>query len=175
MTSDSLAGESVKQGGSFAANSSSREPMGQPSSSTTTNTTDTSGATTLGPAPTADAREATEAWSEGAQLNAGRNLNSGAGATYAATASSGVSGSGGVGGSVGEASQPKGQNLQEGGFSSDAPNASYTADIGGKNDPGRAALGAFEASGAAPSGGAGARDQKVTGEGQFSNLDETSA
>ncbi|RMX99345.1 hypothetical protein D0867_12129 [Hortaea werneckii] len=192
VTSDSLAGQSVKEGGSFAANSDARGPMGQPSSSTTTNTTDTSGATILGAAPTAEAREASDGWNESAQLNAGRNLGSGAGPTYSTQASGGAGGAGlpppgsGQGAaapgyashpapSMGDNFLPKGQNLQEGGFSSDDPNASYTSEIGGQNDPGRAALGAFEARDVPVSGGAGARGQNVSGEGQFNNLDETSA
>lgn len=40
-----------------------------------------------------------------------------------------------------DTSGPKGQNLREGGFTSDdKKNASFNSDIGGKNDPGRAAL-----------------------------------
>lgn len=34
---------------------------------------------------------------------------------------------------------PHGKSIQEGGFDSSAPNASFTTDIGGKNDPGRLA------------------------------------
>lgn len=192
VTSDSLAGQSVKEGGSFAANSDTRGPMSQPSSSTTTNTTDTSGATVLSAAPTAEAREASAGWNESAQLNAGRNLGSGAGPTYSAQASGGAGDAGlpppgsGQGAaapgyashpapSMGDNFLPKGQNLHEGGFSSDDPNASYTSDIGGQNDPGRAALGAFEARDVPVSAGAGARGQNVSGEGQFNKLDETSA
>ena len=77
VTSDSLAGESIKSGGSFAANSDARGVMDQPSSSTNTNNTDMSGATTLDAAPNADARDAREAWSESLQLNAGSQLSSG--------------------------------------------------------------------------------------------------
>ena len=191
ITSDSLAAQSVSQGGSFAENTGARGVMGQTAGSTTTNTTDTSGATVLNPAPTAEAREASEGWSENAQLNAGRELGSGAGPTFSATASGGGSGglppvSSGQGAaapsyashpapSMGDNFMPKGQNLQEGGVPTDAPNASFTTDIGGQNDPGRAALGGFEAGNVPVSGGAGARDQKVTGEGQYSNLDETNA
>jgi hypothetical protein len=76
---------------------------------------------------------------------------------------------------MGDNFQPKGKNLQEGGFDSNAPNASFTTDIGGENDPGRAALNQIEASNVPVSGGAGARQQQVTGNGQYSNLGETSA
>ncbi|EMC99189.1 hypothetical protein BAUCODRAFT_146165 [Baudoinia panamericana UAMH 10762] len=197
VTSDSLAGESIQSGGSFAANSDARGPMGQSSAGTNTNNTDTSGARTLNAAPDAEARQAQEGWSETAAVKAGDKLggkDAGIGPTYN-EAAGGSSGSGGGGNyssgsgqgakapgyydnpapSMGDSFKPKGANLKEGGFSSDDPNASFDTDIGGKNDPGRAALGAMEARDAAPSGGAGARDQKVTGDGQFSNLDETSA
>jgi len=58
--------------------------MSQPSKSTTTNNRDTSSATTLDPAPDAEAREAREGWNESAQLNAGRGLGKaeGRGPTY---------------------------------------------------------------------------------------------
>jgi len=210
VTSDSLAGESITSGGSFGANSDSRGPMDQPSSSTNTNNTDVSGATKLDAAPSADAREAQEGWSESAQLNAGRELGSGGGPTYSDQASGGSLGStsgGTLGGSSGGGSQntnpsstgssgqgaaapgytshpapsmgddfkPKGQNLQEGGFSSDDPNASFTTDIGGKNDPGRAALEGMQARDASAAGGAGPRESKISGDGQYDALDESAA
>ncbi|PYH48366.1 uncharacterized protein BP01DRAFT_353510 [Aspergillus saccharolyticus JOP 1030-1] len=40
--------------------------------------------------------------------------------------------------------KPKGNNLKEGGIPDDAPNASYTTDIGSENDPGRLAQGGFQ-------------------------------
>ncbi|PWY77542.1 hypothetical protein BO70DRAFT_353970 [Aspergillus heteromorphus CBS 117.55] len=40
--------------------------------------------------------------------------------------------------------QPKGRGLKEGDVPDDAPNASYTTDIGGENDPGRVAQGGFQ-------------------------------
>ncbi|KAK5124797.1 hypothetical protein LTR85_001510 [Meristemomyces frigidus] len=219
VTSDSLAGESITSGGSFGANSDSRGPMAQPSSSTNTNNADVSGATKLDAAPSADAREAQEGWSESAQLNAGRELGSGAGPTYSDQAtggslgstSGGGSGSSSTGGgsgsgsentdpsssstssggsgtaaaapgytshpapSMGDSFAPKGQNLQEGGFSSDDPNASFTTDIGGENDPGRAALQGMQARDASAAGGAGPREGKISGDGQYDTLDEAAA
>ncbi|CAK4030584.1 Hypothetical predicted protein [Lecanosticta acicola] len=187
VTSDSLAGESIKEGGSFAANSDARGPMDQPSAGTTANTTDTSNATRLEPAPDAEARAATSEWSENAQLNAGKTLGkeSGVGPTYNAAVGD-ASNSSSVAGpapgyashpapSMGDTFAPKGKNIQEGGFDSGAPNASFTTDIGGKNDPGRVALGRMEESNVPVSGGAGARQQNITGDGQFDNLDEASA
>lgn len=194
VTSDSLAGESITDGGSFGANSDARGPMNQPSSSTNTNTTDTSSATTLAPAVDAEARQAQEGWSETSQMNAGSSLSkeSGSGPSYSAAAggSENTRPSGGSGSaqgstapgyasnpapSTGDDFKPKGESLQEGGFDSDAPNASFNTDIGGKDDPGRAALGKMEASDVPVAGGAGPREGKISNDGQFDALNETSA
>lgn len=201
---DSLAGESIQGGGSFAANSDARGPMGQPAASTTTNTTDTSNATKLDPAPDAEARAASGAWQEQGALNAGTAGKGptyvgggggiGAGTTQASSASSssgqqqssGSSGAATAGTAPGYAShpapvmgdnfKPHGKNITEGGFDSNAPNASFTTDIGGQNDPARVALGGAEAQNVPVSGGAGARSQGPGQEGgQYGNLDETSA
>lgn len=40
--------------------------------------------------------------------------------------------------------KPKGNNITEGGFDADAPNASFTTDIGSENDPGRAGTAQFQ-------------------------------
>lgn len=173
--------------------------MDQPSRSTNTNNTDTSSATRLDPAPDAEARQAQEGWGETSQLNAGSQLGkeSGVGPTYNTSSSGGSSNdsSGGSGASentkpaggsaqsgsapgyashpapsMGDESKPKGQNITEGGFDSDAPNASFNTDIGGKNDPGRVALGKMEASDTPVSGGAGAKQQEVTGDTHFDAL-----
>jgi hypothetical protein len=40
--------------------------------------------------------------------------------------------------------KPKGKNIQEGGFGSDAPNASFNSDIGTDEDPGRLAEAKFQ-------------------------------
>lgn len=143
VTSDSLAAESIQEGGSFAANSDARGPNSQPSYSTTTNTTDVSNATRLDPAPDAEARQASEEWSEAEQLNAGSKLGkeSGVGSTYNSSVGDSTNQSGDV--DVGGRYMPKGDNLQEGGFDSSAPNASFNTDVGSKKDPGRAALGRF--------------------------------
>jgi len=165
VTSDSLAGESAKQGGDFASNTNP-SVLNQPSSSTTSNVTDISGATTLDAAPDAEARQAQEDWSEASQLNAGIGLGktAGRGPTYAPAnpapaggnaynttvtpSNSGIAPSY-VNNSV-DPSGPHGQNITEGGFDSDGPNASFNNDIGGKNDPGRAAIAGFQSSNADP-------------------------
>jgi len=195
VTSDSLAAESLSSGGSFASGNAAASA--QPSKGFTGNTTDTSGATTLNAAPDAEARQSQEAWSEQGALNAGSGLgkDAGQGSTYTtpsddaksgADASSGEyntsTGSGtntgaapsyvNAGAGIVEDSQkPKGQNITEGGFSSDAPNASFNNDIGGKNDPGRLAEQKMQLHTAQSGGDAGGPRQKgVTGDGQFDAL-----
>ncbi|KAL1297399.1 hypothetical protein AAFC00_004934 [Neodothiora populina] len=174
VTSDSLAGESAKSGGDFASNTNP-SVLNQPSSSTTSNTTDISGATVLDAAPDAEARQAQESWSETSQLNAGIGLGktAGRGPTWAPGAPAPGDGSynttTGSGANVGAAPSyvnaggatggPHGKNLTEGGFDSDGPNASFNNDIGGKNDPGRAALGNFQTRAAEPIEDAGMGDK----------------
>ncbi|MCJ1374438.1 hypothetical protein MMC20_005670 [Loxospora ochrophaea] len=63
VTSDSLAAESARSGGAFSANRDS-DPLSVDSGSSTLANTDTSAATTLGPAPDAAEREAKAAWQE---------------------------------------------------------------------------------------------------------------
>ncbi|GIZ40577.1 hypothetical protein CKM354_000391000 [Cercospora kikuchii] len=162
VTSDSLAAESVNAGGSFAENSDSRGPSAQPSYSTTTNTTDTSNATKLDSTTSASARG-----NQTTQLG-----GTGSSSSTTATGNASAQGHSSYAQSVG---QPKGQNLQEGGFDSGAPNASFTTDIGGKNDPGRVALNAAQEKNVPSSGGAGPREGQVSNDGQFDSLGETSA
>ncbi|KAH7132236.1 hypothetical protein B0J11DRAFT_521181 [Dendryphion nanum] len=195
VTSDSLAAESLKGSGSFGEGNPHAAASKQPSKSTTTNTTDTSGATTLPPAVDAEAREAQQGWSETRQLNAATGLgkNAGVGPTYntpgattSATGglpSTGAAGStavplgGGVsGGYAGAADsaraagelKPKGVNLQEGGFDgATRPNP----EIGSKNDPGRAAESKFQLSNAQPGGATGGgRQGEVTGNSVYDKL-----
>ncbi|KAK4546796.1 hypothetical protein LTR36_001528 [Oleoguttula mirabilis] len=200
VTSDSLAGESLNAGGAFAADSDARGAMAQPSASTTTNNTETSGATTLEAAPSAAARGgAQEEGGSERKLGGGNGSGSAAGGstTYTSFATGGSLGgtSGGSSSTTGggsdentapnsgsttsssntgsDSTKPKGENITEGGFSSEDPNASFTTDIGGQNDPGRAALGKMAAAPAA--GGAGPRQDGVSGDGQYDALDEASA
>lgn len=77
--------------------------------------------------------------------------------------------------SEGDNFEPHGQNIQEGGFSGDEPNASFNNDVGGENDPGRAALGTMQARDVPVAGGAGARHGEISNDGQFDSLDDTSA
>lgn len=187
VTSDSLAAENIKEGGSFAANADARGPMGQPSYSTNTNTTDTANATRLDPAIDAEARQASEEWSESAALNAGlgQGKDAGRGPTWntpSADAGSGVSDTTnieaptpGAPPTMGEQLKPKGKNVTEGGFDENAPNASFNAEIGGKKDPGRAALGGFQEENVPFAGGAGPREGQTTNDGQYDVLKDASA
>lgn len=167
VTSDSLAAESIQEGGSFAANADSRGPMSQPSYSTTTNTADISNATRLDPAPDAEARMASQEWSEASQLNAGIGLGKDAGRGPTWNTPGGVD--------EGSGEWPKGEGLKEGGFDPDAPNASYTTAIGTKKDPGRAALGKFEEDNTPYAGGEGPKDHELSRDGQYSALKEERA
>lgn len=170
VTGDSLAAESIQEGGSFGATSDARGPMDQPSYSTTTNTADVSNATRLDPAVDAEARQASEEWSENAQLNAGRGLGKDAGRGPTWNTPSDVTNQGGESGDIGGGGMPKGKDITEGGFDSNAPNASYSTAIGTKKDPGREALKRFEEENVPYSGGAGPREENISGDGQYDSL-----
>jgi hypothetical protein len=106
---------------------------------------------------------ATEEWNEASQLNAGRSLGaheSGRGPVDHVRPKKNQL----------PLSQPKGENLKEGGFDSDAPNASFSTDIGSKKDPGRVALNDIEASNTPYAGGTGPQQTKITNDGQFDSL-----
>jgi hypothetical protein len=66
---------------------------------------------------------------------------------------------------------PKGKNLKEGGFESiDQNNASFTSEIGGKNDPGRLAEASFQKVNAA-SGGVPPKQSGGSGDSAYEALD----
>ena len=172
--------------------------MKQPSYSTTTNTTDTSNATKLDPAPDAESRDAQQGWGEEAQLNAGRGLGkeAGVGPTYATVGD--ASGAGGTttggttgrttgrsgltdsetGGAISGMSKPHGKNITEGGADFDnAPNASFNNEIGGENDPGRVAEHKIQRE-LAESGvdaGTGPRQGGIEGDNLYDTVGETNA
>jgi len=153
ILSDSLAGESLASGGSFAsghATASSQSAKG-----TNTNNYDTSAATTLDAASDAEARMAAEEWGENAQMNAASRVHSGEGEYDGALGRSGPGASHGRDYGKGpeefdevRVDKPKGRNIKEGGFDGDGPNASFNQDIGGKNDPARFAEKKFQESNA---------------------------
>ncbi|OCL01974.1 hypothetical protein AOQ84DRAFT_349862 [Glonium stellatum] len=192
ITSDSLAAESLANNGEFGRNNPKAGAMSQPSRSTTTNNRDASSATTLAPAKDSEDREAKEGRNESEELNAGRGLGkaTGRGPTYATPdndrAATGRSGGGHnaniapTGGYAGSAEQargenefkPHGKNITEGGFDSNAPNASFNQEIGTDKDPGRLAEQNLEGRNVqnAYDSSSGSRQSGITGEGTYDPL-----
>jgi len=112
-------------------------------------------------------------------LNAGRELGSETGPTHS-DASTGSSVGGQSYSSAAGGSAPNYVNnsaASEGGFDSSAPNASFNSDIGGKNDPGRAALQNLQRADAQAGGdaGSGPRQSGVSNDGQFDILKDAEA
>lgn len=69
--------------------------------------------------------------------------------------------------------KPKGKNLTEGGFDDDpSNNASFTAEIGSENDPGRVSESVFQRQAESVAGGRGSRQGGVRGEGQYAVLED---
>ncbi|KAG9194146.1 hypothetical protein G6011_04181 [Alternaria panax] len=185
VTSDSLAGESLKNSGSFGEGNPKAAASQQPSSSTTTNTYDTSNATKLDAAVNAEARDAQEGWNEEKIMSSGKGLGkeAGVGPTYAVAG--GSSGGASSGGSAGTAPtglaagknidpsvlQPKGANLTE------DPNMSGKTkfgEIGTKDDPARQAE-LDLAKRAAASAAVENKDLAQGGDSKFSALGDTNA
>ncbi|KAF2643872.1 hypothetical protein P280DRAFT_219712 [Massarina eburnea CBS 473.64] len=147
VTSDSLAAESLKGSGSFGEGNVHAAASKQPSHSTTTNNTDTSGSTKLPPAADAEAREAQEGWSESQQLQAAKGLgkDAGIGPTYNVNTTGGNSSVGGpVGGYAGASEKaqvpgvglPKGKNLTH---LNDLEGKGQFGEVGTDSDPSRLA------------------------------------
>ncbi|KAJ5578341.1 uncharacterized protein N7459_007305 [Penicillium hispanicum] len=173
IANDSLAAESVRKGGAFNENRGA-EPMGVSGSQSTLNTTDTSAASTLPSAPVGGLREDRQRQEKYPEALGGQGDFPGAhlpqsGYTGGPTATkqemgmhcghSNASGSGYRSEyNAGQApsytqdiadgyqhKKPHGQNVREGGFSTDASkNASFNSEIGSKMDPGRAAEQKFQ-------------------------------
>ncbi|KAI9717679.1 MAG: hypothetical protein M1812_004624 [Candelaria pacifica] len=209
IASDSLAAESINSGGAFSSNKTA-QPLSVSGSNSTLNNTDTSGATTLPPAPDAETRLAQNDWNESSKLKSAEHLSqdqtssksnlgnmsystSGSGAdTYTSNTSNDSSGVGSntqgstapsaLNPSTNQAakeSKPKGKNITEGGFDDDpSKNASFTSDIGDKNDPGRAAENKMQrevAESGPDAGGSGPRQKGLTKDGQFDVLGDEAA
>lgn len=195
MTEDSLAAESTRSGGDFAAN---QPGLGQPiagvrADNTTVNTTETSGASILGPAGTKQERLTKDEILGLYQTPAGEerqggdpyDKNSGAyntstgGPPESLTGAAPTAAHGDRSLTDAEAAVKtvSGAPAQEGGFSSDNPNASFNTSIGTKHDPSRVAELQFEASNAksamdAGYGGASAGSGQETGTASgYENLD----
>lgn len=82
--------------------------------------------------------------SSGGNASSGNNTSSGGSTTGGTSSYSSVAAAPSAYSSAGGNNEnlkpkPKGQNITEGGFDSDAPNASFNNDVGGANDPGRVA------------------------------------
>lgn len=76
----------------------------------------------------------------------------------------------------GENARPKGQNITEGGFDPNLPNASRNTDIGSKNDPGRAGVQEIQNANTPFAGGAGPSESEITNVTKYDALDgETQA
>ncbi|KAI9759509.1 MAG: hypothetical protein M4579_002268 [Chaenotheca gracillima] len=110
ITSDSLAADSSRSGGAFSENRNA-EPQGVSSHSTTSNNTNTSGATTLPPAPDAETRQ------NAVDENTAGNAKGSAGLKYA-------EGAGGQGNFAG-------QHSAEYGYSGGPTSAKQTQQPGG--------------------------------------------
>ena len=111
-----------------------------------------SGATNTGYSSGAPSSSAGNAGYSSGSAGADTSREVGAGSSYGLSAGEG---------------KPKGQNLQEGGFEGEAANVSdQPAEIGSENDPGRAAVQAFQTKDSAAYSGAGPREgvqEKGTG------------
>ncbi|TVY31112.1 hypothetical protein LHYA1_G000052 [Lachnellula hyalina] len=185
VANDSLAAESTRANGGFASNRGS-EPQGVSGSNSTFANTNTSGATRLDPASDAEARQAEGDWAEEKKLGGTGTYPDAAGGQAKGLAVTNTQGSyqtGGASSNAGTAPSyvssqyvdgggPKGKNLTEGGFeSNDSKNASWSQDIGGKNDPGRLAEQKFERQNAGAGPDAGHPRQKgVSGDNTYDAL-----
>lgn len=194
VTSDSLAGESLKGSGSFGEGNPKAAASAQPSAGSTTANTDTSGARKIDPAVDAEARDAASGWSEQQQLSAGSGLGlgkeHGVGPTYNK-----------VGGATGNgtSTQPPSSSVdeiqggyagaadkvreQEGGFKMPGKNVTEDPNLEGKTefgeigtnkDPARQAE-LDQAKKTAPSGGVGLAGGQQDGGSKFSGLSDETA
>jgi hypothetical protein len=187
VASDSLAAESTREGGGFSENRNSTPQSVKGANSTFANA-NTSGATRLDPASDAEARLAREDWEEERKLGqAATSYPAAAGGQSKGLAVENTQGSyqtGGASSTAGTAPSyvnsqfkdeagPHGENLTEGGFeSNDSKNASFSQEIGTKNDPGRLAEQKMQRANADAAGDAAMpRQQGMTGDNEFDGLD----
>lgn len=199
VASDSLAAQSAREGGAFSENRGA-EPLGVSGSKSTLNNTNTSSATQLPSAPAGSLREDRERQEKypealggqgnfpGAHSQGGyaggptavkeqMGMHTGQHSAASGSAHSHVAGqapsyvnnvTGGY-----QHSKPHGRNIQEGGFSSDDKNASFTTEIGSDQDPARAAINKFQRTNAESGPDAGHTRQKgVEDQHPFQALDE---
>jgi len=170
VTSDSLAGESLKNSGSFGEGNPKAAASKQPSSSTTTNTHDTSNATKLDAAVNAEARDAQEGWNEEKIMNSGKGLSSGGASSGGAA---GVAPTGVAGTNVDPSVlQPKGANLTE---DNNLSGNTKFGEIGTKDDPARQAELKFAKTDAANAAVDNKNDMAQGGDSKFSSLGDANA
>ncbi|WEW56818.1 hypothetical protein PRK78_002273 [Emydomyces testavorans] len=155
VAADSLAAESVRSGGKFAENKDSA-PLSVEGHKSTLANKDTSGATALPPARDAEQRLPDEEHisrpsREQDAASASKSASAHASGSARAPATSTTGGHADIApsyveGVLGKGNQkPKGKNLKEGGFDDDPhKNASFTTDIGSREDPGYLAERRFE-------------------------------
>ncbi|OQD78677.1 hypothetical protein PENDEC_c001G06380 [Penicillium decumbens] len=205
VTNDSLAAQSIRQGGGFSQNRGA-EPLGVSGDKSTLNNTDTSGASQLPPAPVGALREDRERQEKYPEALGGQGDFPGAhlpesGYTGGPTAAkqqmglhsgeySTASGSGHSQYNGGQApsyvnevtgayqhTKPNGRNIREGGFhSDDHKNASFNTDIASDQDPARAAINKFERTNAESGPDAGySRQKTVETQHPYQALDEQRA
>jgi hypothetical protein len=188
VTSDSLAGESLKDGGDFGKGNPKAAASKQPSSSTNTNNTDTSGAKKLDAAVDAQTRDDESQ----PKSSAGLGKESGVGPTYNTLGSSvnssgtdrgvstGTSGGADVQGNIAptgayahtaqDLGKPKGKNITE---DPNLEGKTEFGEVGTDKDPGRQAELEFaKRDAAAP--GASNRDIAQGGDSKFSGLESES-
>lgn len=165
VTNDSLAAESIRQGGGFSGNRGA-EPMGVSSNQSTVNNTDTSAATKLPPTAAGGLREDRHSQQKypedlGGQGNFPGTHLSNSGYSGGSTAAKNE-----MGMNTGEYSTASGsgRGTQQGDFPADsAKNASFTSDIGSSQDPGREAINQFQHSNAHSAYDSGRPQQKGVG------------
>ena len=142
-----MAAESVEEGGKFSDNRNAG-PLGVSGSNSTFANENTSGAIRLDPATDAEARGAQDESSEekpypdalgGQAKDLAVEKTPGSNSTGETSSSAGVAPSYVHSQNIKDG-KPKGKNLTEGGFESDdTKNASFSSEIGSKDDPGRLA------------------------------------
>lgn len=174
VTSDSLAGESLKNHGHFGEGNPKAGVSDQPSSSTNTNTTDTSNAVKLSAAVNSEARDAQEGWNEEKTISSGKGLGGTSGSTEGASSVTGTTPVALSGTHVDPGVlKPKGANLTE---DPELHGDRKFGEIGTINDPAREAERKLQGVNAANAGVTPkTADMAQDGDSKFSNLGDTTA
>ena len=177
VTSDSLAGESLKNHGHFGEGNPKAGALDQPSSSTTTNTTDTSNTVKLSAAVNSEARDAQEGWNEEKTISSGKDLRGLGGTSGSAGGVSSVTGTAPVALSGTHVDpgvlKPKGANLTE---DPELHGDRKYGEIDTLNDPAREAERKLQGVNAANAGVTrNTADMAQDGDSKFSNLGDTTA